>query len=174
MKENGKAIEKERLTDEAELLNDYLNRYKHCILKKRILEKRRIEIAQEFDNPLPPLIMNGMPKGGNSSVGCAALSFLMDEINSRIQEQSETSAKILTDIINIIELLPDSLERDIIESKYIDRNGWNWICNEYHISRSPAIRKWRKGLNMLLEFKKVKQILKEYEEKQQKDGKNLV
>ena len=98
----------------------------------------------------------------------------MDEINSRIQEQSETSAKILTDIINIIELLPDSLERDIIESKYIDRNGWNWICNEYHIRRSPAIRKWRKGLNMLLEFKKVKQILKEYEEKQQKDGKNLV
>ena len=166
MKESGQ----EHLTDEAKLLNDYLSQYKHCITKKKILEKRRIEIAQEFDNPLPPLVMNGMPKGGNNGVGCAALSLLMDEIDSRIKEQAEILAKILMTIIDIIELLPDSLERDIIESKYIDRKEWNGICNEYHISRSPAMRKWRKGLYMLLEFKKVKQILKEYKERQQKDG----
>ena len=170
--EKGRQELEERLTEDAELLNKYLNQYSHYIAKKKVLEKRRAEIKQEFDSPIHAINIDGMPKGGNNNIGCAALSFLMDEIESRIKEQAEASAKILTNIMSVIELLPDCLERDIIESKYIDRRGWNRICKEYHISRSPAIRKWRRGLYMLLEFKKVRHILKEYEEEKCEVKKN--
>lgn len=152
-----------KLTDEAELLNQYLSQYKYCIGKKRSLELRRAEIIQEFDSPLGAVKADGMPRGSSSGVGCAAISFRLDEIDTRIKEQIDKSAKVLTDIMNVIDFLPEnSLERSIIENKYIDRYDWKRVCRENHISRTPATKSWRKGLYMLLEFKRVRQILKEY------------
>ncbi len=156
-----------RLTGEAELLNQYLSQYKYCISKKRALECRRTEIIQEFDSPLRAVKTIGMPRGSNNGTGagCAAISFRLDEIDTRIKEQIEIATKNLSDIMNIIDFLPEnSLERTIIENRYIDRYNWDRICRENHISRTPVIKSWRKGLYMLLEFKKVKQILKEYKD----------
>lgn len=159
-----------KLTDEAELLNQYLIQYKYCIGKKKSLERRRAEIIKEFDSPFGAVKMDGMPRGSSSGVGCAAISFQLDEIDTRIKEQIETSAKVLTDIMNVIDFLPEnSLERFIIENRYIDRYDWARVCRENHISRTPATKSWRKGLYMLLEFKKVKQILKEYQDGWEKD-----
>lgn len=159
-----------RLTNEAELLNQYLSQYKYCISKKKSLERRRAEIIQEFDSPLRAVKMDGMPSGSSSGIGCAAISFWLDKIDARIKEQIESSTKILTDIMNVIDFLPEnSLERFIIENRYIDRYDWARVCRENHISRTPATKSWRKGLYMLLEFKKVRQILKEYRNGQEKD-----
>ncbi|MDE7300303.1 MAG: hypothetical protein K2N94_16010, partial [Lachnospiraceae bacterium] len=152
-----------RLTDEAELLNQYLSQYRYCINKKRILEKRRAEIIREFDSPLGAMKMDGMPRGSSSGVGCAALSFRLDEINTRIKEQMENAERVLADIMNVIDFLPEnSLERSIIENRYIDRYNWERVCRENHISRTPATKKWRKGLYMILKYGKVKEILREY------------
>lgn len=154
-----------RLTEEAELLHQYLCQYRYCIGKKKSLERRRAEIIQEFDSPLGAIRMDGMPKGSSSGIGCAAIAFRLEEIDNRIKEQIETSSKALTDIMNVIDFLPEnSMERSIIESRYIDRYDWTRVCMENHISRTPATKSWRKGLYMLLEFKKVKQILKEHED----------
>lgn len=159
-----------KLTDDAELLDRYLSQYKYCIGKKKSLESRRAEIVKEFDSPLGAVRMDGMPRGSSSGVGCAAISFRLDEIDTRIREQMETSAKVLTDIMNVIDFLPEnSQERSVIENKYIDRYNWDRVCRENHISRTPAIKSWRKGLYMLLEFKKVRQILKEYRDGKEKD-----
>ena len=152
-----------RLTDEAELLNQYLSQYRYCINKKRILEKRRAEIIREFDSPLGAMKMDGMPRGSSSGVGCAALSFRLDEINTRIKEQMENAERVLADIMNVIDFLPEnSLERSIIENRYIDRYNWERVCRENHISRTPATKKWRKGLYMILKYEKVQEILREY------------
>ncbi len=152
-----------RLTDEAELLNQYLRQYRYCISRKRTLENRREEIIREFDSPLGAMKMDGMPRGSSSGVGCAALSFRLDEINTRIKEQMENAERVLVDIMNIIDFLPEnSVERSIVENRYIDRYSWERVCRENHISRTPATKKWRKALYMLLEFKKIKQILEEY------------
>lgn len=152
-----------RLTDEAELLNQYLSQYRHCIGKKRVLENRRKEILREFDNPLGPLKLDGMPRGSNAGMGCAAVSFRLDEIDTRIKEQINISAKILTDIMNVIDFLPEnSIERSIIENRYIDRYGWERVCRENFISRTSAIRIWKRGIYRLLGFKKVKNVLEEY------------
>lgn len=153
----------EKLSPEALLLNQYLNQYRHCIDRKKALEGRRNEIIREFDYPLSAVSYDGMPRGNKESVGCAALAFRLDEINIRIREQMNKSVKVLAEILDVIDFLPEnSMERSIVEHKYIDRMSWSQICRTENISRTPATRYWRKGLYELLEFKKVGQIITEY------------
>ena len=159
----------EQLSQDALLLDRYLGQYRQCIKRKKMLVSRRDEIIREFDNPLKGVSYDGMPRGSGESLGCAALSFRLDEINTRVKEQMEKSAKLLTEIMDVIEFLPEnSIERAIIEHRYIDRHNWNQVCRMEHISRTPATKYWRKGLYELLEFKKVQVILHEFE-KQESD-----
>ena len=154
----------EQLSTDALLLDKYLFQYKRCIKKKRDLEVRREEILREFDSPLTGVSYDGMPHGSGEGVGCAALSFRLDEIETRIKEQMNKSVRVLTQIMDVIEFLPEnSTERSILEHRYIDRWSWRKICNEEHLSRTPATKYWRKGLYNLLEFKKIQQIVHEYE-----------
>lgn len=153
----------EQLSEEALVLDRYLNQYVRCIRRKRILERRRKEIIREFDFPLSGVSYDGMPHGSSSGVGCAALSFRLDDIDTKIKEQVDKSIKVLAEIMDVIEFLPEnSTERAIIEHRYIDRLRWWQICKEENISRTPATNYWRKGLYALLEFKKVQQIVEEY------------
>ena len=154
----------EQLTKEGLLLDKYLSQYKRCIRRKRALERRRDEIIKEFDYPISGINYDGMPHGSSGGVGCAAISYRLDEINTRIREQIDKATKILTGIMNVIEFLEEnSMERLIIEHRYIDRMSWERICNEVHLSRTPATRHWRKGLYELLEFKKIQQIIVDYD-----------
>lgn len=157
----------ERLTEEAEQLNQYLSQYRYCIDKKRALEKRRLEIAREFEHPLKPRRMDGMPGGSSRQLGCAALPLKLDEIDIRIKAQMEYTKRVLVNIMDVINFLPEnSTERSIIENRYIDRYNWEKVCEENHISRTPATRKWRKGLFMLLEQREVREILEKYRAEQ--------
>ena len=154
----------EPLDSETLLLDRYLNQYKRCIRMKRVLERRRDEIIREFDSPLTGVSYDGMPHGSGEGVGCAALSLRLDEINTRIKEQMDKSVKVLAEIMDVIDFLPENtMERAIIEHRYIDRFRWWQICKEENISRTPATNYWKKGLKYLLEFKKVQEILKDYE-----------
>lgn len=154
----------EQLTTDAALLDRYLSQYRKCIERKKSLEGRRNDIIKEFDNPLKGISYDGMPHGSGESLGCAVLSFRLDEINTRIKEQMEKSVKVLAEIMDVIDFLPEnSTERAIVEHRYIDRFRWEQICKTEHISRTPATRYWKKGLYQLLEFKKVQRILREYE-----------
>lgn len=154
----------EHLSQDAEYLNQYLGQYKRCIQRKKSLERRQKSIIWELDHPLTGISYDGMPHGSGEGVGCAAISFRLDEINTRIEEQKEKAGKVLTEIMDVIEFLPEnSMERAVIEHRYIDRSSWGQICKTENISRTPATRYWRKGLYELLEFKKVQQIVHEYE-----------
>lgn len=153
-----------KLTDEAEMLNSYLNQYKDCIEKKKMLEYRREEIRKEFNQVKSPRL-DGMPRAGIriGEGGAAAIVYRLDEIETKINEQINRATKSLSDIMNIIDFLQEnSLERSIIENRYIDRMDWNKVCKENHAGKSKAKRYWKKGLYDLLEFKKVRQILIEY------------
>lgn len=154
-----------RLTEKEELLNEYLNQYQKCINRKRALERRKEEIIKEFEDPLTGMGLDGMPKGSSSGIGCAAISFRLDAIEIQIKDQIEKTTKTLTDVMTVIDCMPqDALERSIIENKYIDRAGWKRICKENNVSRSPATRYWKKGLHDLIELEKVEKILQEYQE----------
>lgn len=157
----------ERLSEEAEFLNRYLFQYRDCISKKKMLEQRKEEIRAEF-SPLKSPKNDGMPRGSLSGdPPVAALMFRVDEIEDKISEQMSRASKLLSDIINIIDFLPEStpeenLSKAIIENRYIDRMGWDRVCRENHCSRSTTIRYWKKGLYTLLEFKKVQKIITDY------------
>lgn len=157
----------ERLSDEAELLNRYLFRYWDCITRKKSLERRREAIRRDF-SPLKSPNLDGMPRGSSSGDGVAvSLLIRIDEIDEKISEQVHRASKLLSDIMNIIDLLPEDapeeiLSKTIIENRYIDRMGWERVCRENHCSRSTTRRHWKKGLYSLLEFKKVKAILADY------------
>lgn len=155
----------EKLTDEAEALNQYLYQYRDSIRKKNTLERRREEIRKEFNHPLKGVSYDGMPHGSSVSVGSAAISYRLDEIDTKITEQITRAQKLLIDIMNIIDFLEEQeydLSRSIIENRYIDRMGWEKIGRENHASKSKVCRYWKKGLYRLLEFKKVQNILSDY------------
>lgn len=162
----------ERLTEEAEVLNRYLFQYRDCIAKKKMLERRKEEIRAEF-SPLKSPRLDGMPRGGSfQDTPVAALMYRLDEIDEKIEAQMSRASKILTDIMNIIDLLPETtpeeiLSKAIIENRYIDRFGWERVCRENHCSRSKINRHWKRGLYALLDFKKVKKILEDYYKEEQ-------
>lgn len=154
----------EALSPEALLLDQYLFQYRKCLSRKKELEGRRKEIEQEFNHPLKGVSYDGMPHGSGENVGCAALSFRLDEIDTRIKEQMAKAAKVLTEIMDVIDFLPENtIERSVIEQRYIDRKNWIQICRANHISKTPATRYWKKGLYKLLEFKKIQMLMEEYE-----------
>ena len=157
----------ERLSPEAEQLDRYLSRYSMCIRVKKSLERRSEAIKQEFA-PLKSPKLDGMPHGGaTGETPITALLYRLDEINDKINKQMSKASKILTEIISVIDMMPDITSRDslsklILENKYIDRMDTDRICRENHYSKSTVTRYWKQGLYTLLEFKKVQKILKEY------------
>ena len=167
MKKEQKLIDYDKkLSDEAGSLNQYLYQYKDCIRSKKNLMRRREEIKAELKNPLSAVrtekISTGKGKMKDRSVD---ILFRLDEMAERIQGQIETAEKKLTGIMNLLDYLPaDSLSRAIMENLYIDRWGWDKICNENHISMSQAKRYWKQGLYKMLEFEKVKIIVKNYKD----------
>lgn len=153
-----------RLTSDAELLNQFLSQYKYCIKAKKNLENRQREIMREFNTPLTSVKNDVKTNPSQRGDGCAVLAFQLDEIHHKIREQMERSAKILSNIFDTINLLPENtMERAIIENRYIDCYRWEEICKKNNISRTPAIKAWKKGLYALLEFDKVKDFLKEFQ-----------
>ena len=104
----------ERLTEEAEVLNRYLFQYRDCIAKKKMLERRKEEIRAEF-SPLKSPRLDGMPRGGSfQDTPVAALMYRLDEIDEKIEAQMSRASKILTDIMNIIDLLPETTPEEIL------------------------------------------------------------
>ena len=155
---------KGKLSLEAVVLDKYLNKYNRCKIRKHSLERRKNELRKEFDSPLKAVRMDGMPRGSSSNVGCAAISYEIDEIETRINEKIEELKKEYVKINDIIGFLPEnSTERSIIEYKYIDGFSWKKICELEHITRTPATQYWRKGLYQLLGFAKIQEIVREYE-----------
>ena len=153
-----------KLSEDAGNLNQYLYQYKDCVRSKKNLMQRREEIKAELKNPLSAVqtekLSSGKSRKKDSSVD---ILFRLDEIAGRIQGQIDTAERKLTDIMNLLDFLPvDSLSRSIMENLYIDRWGWDKVCNENHISMSQAKRYWKQGLYSLLEFEKVKIIVKSF------------
>ena len=153
-----------KLSEDAGNLNQYLYQYKDCVRSKKNLMQRREEIKAELKNPLSAVqtekLSSGKSRKKDSSVD---ILFRLDEIAGRIQGQIDTAERKLTDIMNLLDFLPvDSLSRSIMENLYIDRWGWDKVCNENHISMSQAKRYWKQGLYSLLEFEKVKMIVKSF------------
>ena len=97
----------EQLSPEALMLHRYLSQYKQCIARKRTLELRQKEIREEFNHPLKGISYDGMPHGNGVSVGCASLSYQLDEIQTELKDQMQKSIQVLSEIMDILKFLPE-------------------------------------------------------------------
>lgn len=148
-----------------ELLEEYLNQYYVGRMKKAQLEKRLKNIQQEMDEPIGGYGYSPVNYGGTNKTGAGAASFVyrMSEIETRIEEQKSRVEKALLKVMDIIDFLEESsLERMVLELRFIDCKSWTAIGQEIHLSRSSLFNYRNKGITKLLKFKRVCQILENF------------
>ncbi len=155
---------KVRLSEDAKLLDKYLQSYNRCKRRKKILEDRRQQILLEFRSPLKTINFNGMPKAkGITGEGSATLPLQLDEIDMRIKEKIEDAKKEYIRLNDIIDFLDtNDTGRMILEYRYIDSLTWWKIERLENLSKTTLVYIWRKTLYKLLEYPKVRQVVEDY------------
>lgn len=152
------------LSEDAKLLIRYLEQYKVCLAREKMLKDRLLRIKFDQAHPLSGINMDGMPKGSTVGDGIAcSLAIRIDEIEHRISEQAEVTKKTMLDIMEILDFLPENeIERNILELRYIDCCSWTKTCRIVCMTRTPANAHLRTGIYKLLEYKKVQKILTDF------------
>lgn len=149
-----------------ELLEEYLNQYYVGRMKKAQLEKRLKNIQQEMDEPIGGYGYSPINYGTNKTgAGAASFVYRISEIETRIENQQNQTEKALLKVMDIMDFLGEnSLERMVLELRFIDCKSWTAIGQEVHLSRSSLFNYRNKGFAKLLKFKKVCQILQNFRE----------
>lgn len=151
-----------KTSDRKELLKIYLEQYFRARKGRQILEARLRRMRR--DVLIPPGL--GTRKNADDDAGEAtSILVRMDEIEKRIQEQSDTMAQIALDIMAVFDFLKiGSLEREIVEFRHLDCMSWKAIQNQAHLSRTACYNWYNKALDSLLSFEKINQILDVFQE----------
>ena len=165
MEQENKQRNNERGKDK-DMLKAYLNQYYTGRIKCSQLERRLKNIREEMDAPIGGRGYSPVNYGGTNNVGPGAASFVyrMSEIETRIENQKSKVEKALLKVMDIMEFLEESsMERMVLELRFIDCKGWATIEKELHLSRRACFNYQNRALEKLMEFKKVRAVLEEYE-----------
>lgn len=161
--------------EDRRLLKRYLSQYYRAKEKQAALRSRLDELQSELRHPgvsTPPL--DGIPVKSKHHDGAIALIFKIDDIEERIQRQIDIEVRSVAEIMDVLDFLPrESTERDILEYRHIDCKPWTEIQRLVHLTRSPCFEYYNRGLDKLLEFKKVRATLAAFDAKLsriEKDG----
>ena len=160
--------QKSRQNEDKETLKEYLNQYYTGRIKRSQLERRLKNIRTEMEAPIGGYGYSPVNYGGTNKVGPGAASFVyrMSEIETRIEDQKSRVEKALLKVMDIMDFLGEnSTERMVLELRFIDCKSWAAIEKEMHLSRSSLFQYQNEGLEKLLQYKKVRQILKEHKER---------
>ena len=152
------------MNEDRKKIRYYLQRYRHCINRKKELETRLYEIKAEMQYPLSAVSYdNSSSQTFNVSTGAAAFTYRIAEIEDRIEEQQRKSVCELLAIMEVLDFLPaESVEREIIEKRFIDRLAWYKISNKMHMSRSRIAFYEKKGLDELMKYKRVQELVNNF------------
>jgi hypothetical protein len=146
------------------LLKQYLGQYYYAKMKKKQLEAR-LRTFRENMLGTKGMQYSPVPRSQTNSVGDGPATQVIRamEIEDRIESQKAEMAKTMLNVMKIMDFLPtDSTERSILEYRHIDCLSWKQVCKEVHLSRSSANDYYDKGINKLLEFKKVQATIQEF------------
>lgn len=152
--------------EEKEALKQYLGQFYGAKAKKKQLEKRLRDIQCEKNNPISGMGYSLVPKSTTNKTNdgpAASLMIREEEIVERIKNQQEIANKMMLKVMNIMDFLPlDSVERTILEYRYIDCLSWRDISKEINMTRTPCNEYYNKGIDALLNYKKINLIIQEY------------
>ena len=153
-------------SEDKEVLKEYLNQYYTGRIKRSQLERRLENILAEMATPIGGYGYSPVNYGGTNKVGSGAASFVyrMSETETRIEEQKSRVEKALLKVMDIMDFLEEnSMERMVLELRFIDCKSWAAIEEEIHLSRRACFGYQNRALEKLLGFKKVKTVLQEYQ-----------
>ena len=128
--------------DERTALKQYLTRYHRSKKRQAILEQRLRQLRRDLHHP----------EAGEIS-----------EVEARIEKQAKRAERIILEIMDIIDLLPEeSTERMILELRHIDCKPWSEIRKTVHLTRTPCFDHYNRALDFLLQTKEVQAALAKY------------
>lgn len=105
--------------------------------RRQILEERRLRLIGELRSVSPGLLE------GEGNIA---------RIEDRLNNQRRNMAALMLKVLDLIDLLPpDSLERRIVEMRHINGMDWKEITSHLYLSRSYAMSRYSKALEMLLD-----------------------
>lgn len=157
--------EEARHNEEIEVLNNYLSQRRKTKRRKAILEKRLMNIREDMQHPISAVGYSPINAPTNEiSEGAASFTFRTSDCELKIYEQADQATKDLLKVMDIMDYLNEgSDEREALELYYIDGLTWESVAEKMDISRSQVYNLRRAGLEKLLTFKRVKEILRKYE-----------
>lgn len=151
--------------EEIEILSSYLSQYRKAKRRKAILERRLAQIRDDMQHPISAVGYTPINSPTNEiGAGAASFTFRTSDCELKIYEQADEAAKDLLKVMDIMDYLEkNSDEREALELYYIDGHGWEYVAEKMDVSRSQVYNFRRTGLEKLLTFKRVREILKRYE-----------
>lgn len=157
--------EEARHNEEIEVLNNYLSQRRKTKRRKAILEKRLMNIREDMQHPISAVGYSPINAPTSEiSEGAASFTFRTSDCELKIYEQADQATKDLLKVMDIMDYLNEgSDEREALELYYIDGLTWESVAEKMDISRSQVYNLRRAGLEKLLTFKRVKEILRKYE-----------
>ena len=158
--------EQARHNEEIEILNNYLSQRRKAKRRKTILEKRLMDIREDMKHPISAVGYSPINAPTNEiGEGAASFTFRTSDCELKIYEQADQVTKDLLKVMDIMDYLDKSSdEREALELYYIDGLTWENVAEKMEVSRSQAYNLRRAGLEKLLTFKRVKEILRKYED----------
>ena len=87
----------------------------------------------------------------------------ISEVESRIEKQSKKTERIILEIMDVIDLLPEeSTERMILELRHLDCKPWSEIQRTVHLTRTPCYDHYNRALDFLLDTQEVQAALSKF------------
>lgn len=167
MKNNSKYSEEERND-----LRNFLWKYNDCKKRKKQLETRLKDIQKEMSMPIGGIGYSPTPHSTTNNVGAGAAGFTikMAEIEDRIIKQNEEMERAMIAVMDVMNFLDEGdTDRRIMEYRYIDGKDWRSIESIENMTRQAANNHLNAGLNKLLEFKKIRVMIKEQKKMEEKE-----
>ena len=150
-----------------EAVKEYLQQYHMARERRRILERRHDVLARELKAPAPGSAYMTMPasRSAADSEGAVSVVFRLSEVEERIEAQRIAMGRAVTMVMDLIDLLPEnSMERTVVEMRHIDCKPWDQIAREIYMSRSAVFNYYNAALDRLLEFKRTRKLLDDFQE----------
>lgn len=146
------------------LLKSYLEQYCRKKRRKKALERRLQNFRAEMMGT-KAIRYSQMPKSRTYGVGNEPLEFTIkcEEIEERIRKEQKAGAVAMLKVMDILDFLNDSKEKEILEYKYLDGYDWEIITKKMDLSKSRCGAYLNRGCSHLLQFAKIRKILEEYE-----------
>ena len=148
------------------LLKMYLEQYSRKRKRKNDLSQRLGNFREEmFGNKA--ISCSTMPKSQTNRILNEPLDFRIrcEEIEERIEKERKSAASSMLKVMDVLDFLDESIEKDILEYRYLDGYQWKTIEKKMSLCRSRCIDYHNIGMKKLIENKKIRTTLEEFERK---------